>query len=64
MGRPNLPTGDRVAVPFHSIPVIMDETGDLYRVEYRHAVVSLESCLSLATGSLTATFQPVFGRTE
>jgi len=46
VGRPNFLTGDRVVVSFHSIPVAMDEAGDL------------------AMGSLTATFQSVFGRAQ
>jgi len=50
VGRPNFLTGDRVVVSFHSIPVAMDEAGDPYR--------------GLAMGSLTATFQSVFGRAQ
>lgn len=64
MGRPNFLAGDRVVVSFHSIPVAMDEAGDPYRAECRHTVAALESRLGLAMGSLTATFQSVFGRAE
>ena len=64
VGRPNFLTGDRVVVSFHSIPVAMDEAGDPYRAECRHTVAALESRLGLAMGSLTATFQSVFGRAE
>ena len=64
VGRPNFLTGDRVVVSFHSIPVAMDEAGDPYRAECRRTVAALESCLGLAMGSLTATFQSVFGRAE
>ena len=64
VGRPNFLTGDRVIVSFHSIPVAMDEAGDPYRAECRHTVAALESRLGLAMGSLTATFQSVFGRSE
>ena len=42
----------------------MDEAGDPYRAECRHTVAALESRLGLAMGSLTATFQSVFGRAE
>ena len=64
VGRPNFLTGDRVVVSFHSIPVAMDEAGDPYRAECRRTVAALESRLGLAMGSLTATFQSVFGRAE
>ena len=64
VGRPNFLTGDRVVVSFHSIPVAMDEAGDPYRAECRHTVAALESRLGLAMGSLTATFQSVFGRAQ
>ena len=42
----------------------MDEAGDPYRAECRRTVAALESRLGLAMGSLTATFQSVFGRAE
>ena len=61
VGRPNFLTGDRVVVSFHSIPVAMDKAGDPYRSECRRTVAALESRLGLAMGTLTATFQSVFG---
>ena len=60
-GRPNFLAGERVVVSFHSIPVAMDQAGDPYRGECRRTVAALESRLGLAMGSLTMTFQSVFG---
>lgn len=64
VGRPNFLSGDRVIVSFHSIPVAMDRAGDPYRGECRRTVAALESRLGLALGSLTATFQSVFGTAQ
>jgi len=64
VGRPDFLAGDRVVVSFHSIPVAMDEAGDPYRGECRRTVAALEARLGVGMGTLTATFQSVFGRAE